>query len=230
MQILQSLLGYFYPNKCMLCRRILSSLDDSYICRLCYSDFKDKYGGKKYNMNNNMDFNTLEYMPTKVITLFPYESAYRKAILRWKYGGYRKYAKGFAKLLVEEQLVMPTENTVLVPVPLAPSRMKKRGYNQALDLAVQISKLTDIPVLDCLRRTHDTKPQVACTKEERYTNAKNSMKCIDDKRVKKINTLVLIDDIYTTGSTIKEAIRVIKRQYIFRDAHIYVVVVGKGTL
>ena len=224
MQILQSLLGYFYPNKCMLCRSILSSLDDSYICRLCYGDFKDKYGNKKSNIDDRHN------QTTKVITLFPYESIYRKAILRWKYGGYRKYAKGFAKLLVEEQLAMPTENAVLVPIPLAPSRMKKRGYNQALDLAAEISKLTDIPVLDCLRRTHDTKPQVACTKEERYTNAKNSMKCIDDKSAKKINTLVLIDDIYTTGSTIREAIRVIKRQYIFRDAHIYAVVVGKGTL
>ncbi|MBP3889453.1 MAG: ComF family protein [Cellulosilyticum sp.] len=224
MQILQSFLGYFYPNKCMLCRSILSSLDDSYICRLCYGDFKDKYGNKKSNIDDRHN------QTTKVITLFPYESIYRKAILRWKYGGYRKYAKGFAKLLVEEQLAMPTENAVLVPIPLAPSRMKKRGYNQALDLAAEISKLTDIPVLDCLRRTHDTKPQVACTKEERYTNAKNSMKCIDDKSAKKINTLVLIDDIYTTGSTIREAIRVIKRQYIFRDAHIYAVVVGKGTL
>ncbi len=254
MQILQSLLGYFYPYKCMLCRRILTSLDELYICRMCHHNLKDN-GSQLLNyhqtkksdsrlvldykaqfIQSNLeisetkeaDYNALEYMPKQIVSLFPYEAEYRKSILRWKYRGYRKYAKGFAKLLVEERLGEHHLDTVLIPIPLAPSRMKTRGYNQALDLAIEISKLTGIAVLNCLRRTHDTKPQVCCNREERYRNVYESMCYIETKNSRKIKYIWLIDDIYTTGSTIKEATRVIKKQEAFCDALIYTIVVGKG--
>ena len=285
MEVLQNLLGYFFPRKCMICRRILNVLDETYICRLCYNHFKalevknqcNQWIGEEsqenivpqpfMNLSKQLlseqlsskelsaaqlsseqlslkgesvlelkepleaDFNAQEYRKIPVISLFSYEAEYRKAILRWKYRGCRKYAKGFASLLVKERIVGHIEQAILVPIPLAPSRMRKRGYNQALDLAIEIGKLTDIPVVDCLKRIRDTKPQIYCKREERYANVQNSMTCVikdTEKNDRKIKYMLLIDDIYTTGSTIKEAIRVIKRQYTFRDTFIYVIVVGKG--
>ena len=232
----QSFLGFIYPNKCMCCRCILSKLDDAWICRMCYDKIcvETRYLShiKKDKISELEDYIELqEYRPRKIISLFPYNSQYRKAILRWKYRGVRKYAIGFTDLLVQQGIFKENEydkETVLVPIPLASSRMKKRGFNQALDLAMQISKRTGLPVLDCLKRTRDTIPQSSCTKEERYQNAKKSMCVICQKDKLNVKSIILIDDIYTTGSTIKEAIRAIKNEYIFKDAIIDVVVIGTG--
>jgi len=230
--ILNSLRDLIYPNKCMICRRVLTSLEDEYICTLCSHRLCGEIN-TGYNLGkgfaNDLEWNEEwpEDMPRMIISLFPYESEYRKAILRWKYRGIRKYAKGFAKLLVEENHFEVLEQAVLIPIPLAPSRMKKRGFNQALDLAVELGKLTGITVVDGLKRIYDTKPQASCSREERFKNAKGSMN-FSNKVSGKVKSVLLIDDIYTTGSTIKEAIRAIRNSKTFQDAFIYVVVVGKG--
>ena len=235
MQIAKNLLGCIYPPKCMLCRSILDKLDDPFVCRLCYDKIyaeTDNLSSLKQDQlsDGEDDLELPEDMPKRIISLFPYEAEYRKAILRWKYRGVRKYAKGFAKLLVELKMlegIGEMGEAVLMPIPLAPSRMKKRGFNQALDLAVEIGSLTGFGVMDCLRRVQDTKPQSACSKEERYTNAKGSMSIINNM-CRKVKSIILVDDIYTTGSTIKEAIRVIRKIEIFCSTYIYVVVIGKG--
>ena len=232
MQMVQGLLGFIYPKKCILCRSILDKLDNPFVCRLCY----DKIYAETDNLSKlkpgqlsdwEDDLELPEDMPKKIISLFPYEAEYRKAILRWKYRGVRKYAKGFAKLLVELKKLEEIEEAVLIPIPLAPSRMKKRGFNQALDLAVEIGRLTGSAVTDCLKRIQDTKPQSACSKEERYTNVKGSMTIVNNMCME-VKSIILVDDIYTTGSTIKEAIRVIRELEVFRNTSVYVVVIGKG--
>lgn len=231
---IKRLIGYIYPNKCMLCHHILSELDDAFICRMCYDKIcteTEQLSRIKEDGYENLEeyIELQEYNPRKIISLFPYEGEYRKAILRWKYRGIRKYAKGFAKLLVDKGIFEKEDEgqTVLIPIPLAPSRMKKRGFNQAQDLAREISKQTGLRVLDCLKRTRNTKPQTSCSKEERYLNAKDSM-CITKKGDIKVKSVILIDDIYTTGSTIREAIRAIKKEYDFRNVSIDVIIVGKG--
>ncbi len=235
MKVVQSLLGFFYPNKCILCQKLLTSLEEEqYICTRCDEKLISETRPLKHLYQQNTERQDDETIvqtdtPAEIIALFPYESEYRKAILRWKYQGVRKYAKGFAKLLAEEIDFSVYEEAIFIPIPLAPSRKRKRGYNQALDLANEISKLTHILVVDCLMRHKDTKPQSQCSREERMRNIKNTMsikKYIGDEP----KSIILIDDIYTTGSTIKEAIQIINMQYAFRDAKIYVMVVGKGEL
>ena len=236
--MIKELLGWIYPKKCILCRRFLKDLDDEYVCRLCYDKFhaeKAKLLGEdqvlQEDICNELDemLDILEDRPRQIVALFPYTSEYRKAILRWKYRGVRKYAKGFAKLLVNEQKVFDKVSVdAIIPVPLAPSRMRKRGFNQALDLAREISKLSNIPVWDCLKRVRDTKPQAACSREERYSNIQGSITFLTEKCNQDVHYVVMIDDIYTTGSTIKECIKVLRKQYAFRNAKIVAVVVGKG--
>lgn len=223
MKIDQSLLAFFYPNKCMLCQRLLHEDDDLYVCYRCREKITAEVIPYKSLYTKEEEY------PIQIMTLFPYESEYRKAILRWKYQGIRKYAKGFAKLLVEEIDFSVYDEAVFIPIPLAVSRKRKRGYNQALDLAVELSKLTGILVCDYLVRHKDTKPQSKCTKEEREKNIKNTMRIRKSSELTPKN-IFIVDDIYTTGSTIKEAIRVIKQEFLFRKAKIYVIVVGKGEL
>lgn len=236
--MINELLGLIFPNKCILCRKILDDMDGEYICNLCYDKFnterqqllrEDQVLQSDLYDQLEDEFEVLEDRPRQIVALFPYTNEYRKSILRWKYRGVRKYAKGFAQLLVAEQKAFEKVLVdVMIPVPLAPSRMRKRGFNQAFDLAREIGKLEDIPIWDCLKRVKDTKPQAACSKEERYSNIQGSIAVIQEKCTRDVNYAVLIDDIYTTGSTVKECIKVLKKQYAFRNAKIAVVVVGKG--
>lgn len=223
----------------MFCRKLLGKLDHEYFCRLCYDKLiaeTDKRIKKRIDVEDaeilkGIDEEGMlsEEIPQRLISLCPYSNEYRKAILRWKYKGVRKYAKGFAQLLVEIENVRSLEAQMIIPVPLAPSRMKIRGFNQALDLAREIGRLLDIPVVDLLTRCKDTKPQAKCTKGERKKNVYKSI-IVSKPVLKEVNTLILIDDIYTTGSTIKECIRVLRKEFPFRNTFIYVVVIGRGEL
>ena len=239
--MIKELLGLLYPKKCILCRKLLDDIDGEYVCRLCYDKFhaeKEQLLGEHQVLKErglealeDLDeaFSLLKEWPDQIVALFPYTSEYRKAILRWKYRGIRKYAKAFAHLLVKEQKVFEKVCIdAIIPVPLAPSRMRKRGFNQALDLAREISKLADIPVYDCLKRVRDTKPQANCSREERYSNVQGSIAFISKKCSRDVKYVVIIDDIYTTGNTIKECIKILRKQYVFRNAKIVTVVVGKG--
>ena len=236
--MIKELLGLIYPKKCILCRKLLEEMDGEYVCRLCYDKFhaeKEQLLGEDQVLQDNLwneldeELALLEERPEQIVALFPYTNEYRKSILRWKYRGVRKYAKGFAELLVTEQKVFEKVLVdAIIPVPLAPSRMRKRGFNQALDLAREISKLEDIPVWDCLKRVRDTKPQATCSREERYSNVQGSIAFISEKCSRDVNYVVIIDDIYTTGNTIKECIKILRKQHVFRNAKIVTVVVGKG--
>lgn len=254
MPVIKGLPKVIYPPKCVLCKRILEETEDEYVCRLCYDKFR---GEKKHLIKEDCIlqeiepqtilqeqrsgevsyFEMVEARRPQCITLLPYISEYRSAILSWKYKGIRKYAKAFAQLIVEEQKVFENIKVdALIPVPLAPSRFRKRGFNQALDLAVEIGKLSHIPVWDYLERNRNTKPQAECTREERYSNIRESIRVkkiameeiigYQDKKV--INHIVIIDDIYTTGSTAKECIKELRKLESFRDARFDIVVVGKG--
>lgn len=235
MNIIKQLLKSIYPSKCVLCKSFLEVTDDEYVCRLCHDKFEAE--GKQLLKEDHMLHN-IEGLSPRCVALFPYTSEYRSAILSWKYKGIRKYAKAFASLLIEEKRVFETVQVgALIPVPLAPSRLRKRGFNQALDLAVELGKLSDIPVWDCLERCKDTMPQAQCLRAQRYHNIKGSIqlkeKVIDNiektlETCPAINHMIIIDDIYTTGSTAKECIKVLKKAYIFRDVTFDIVIVGKG--
>ena len=237
--MIKELLGLIYPKKCILCRKFLDDMDGRYVCLFCYDKFhaeKEQLLGEDQMLHEDVcneldeELDLLEDRPKQIIALFPYTNEYRKSILRWKYRGVRKYAKGFAELLVTEQRAF--EKVIvdaIIPVPLAPSRMRKRGFNQALDLAREISKLADIPVWNCLKRIKNTKPQAACSREERYSNTKGSIAFVSaEKYNKDVSCIVLIDDIYTTGSTVRECIKILREQHAFRNTRIVAVVVGKG--
>lgn len=89
----------------------------------------------------------------------------------------------------------------LVPVPLHEKRLAARGYNQAALLAEEIGKALHIPVYDKLVvRGKNTVPQKTLNRAERQNNLKRAFKIVANDV--KLKTIILIDDIYTTGSTL----------------------------
>src|SRR6266403_4865532 len=99
---------------------------------------------------------------------------------------------------------------VIVPVPLHPARQRERGFNQASLLAELLSARTSIPVKPLLERTRYTTTQTALDRSERMENLHNAFRLRKNADVRGLRVL-LIDDVLTTGSTLSECARVLKR-------------------
>jgi ComF family protein len=97
---------------------------------------------------------------------------------------------------------------LLLPVPLHPKRIKHRGFNQALFLAQAFPQAK--VVREALARTRHTQPQVGLKPKERLHNVKGAFAVTDPALVKGQHVL-LVDDLYTTGATVKECARVLRK-------------------
>ena len=108
-------------------------------------------------------------------------------------------------------------------VPLFTTREKDRGYNQARELAQNLSKLTNIEVCDDIIRIRDTPTQTKLSRRERQENVKDCFKLTKPSTFKNLNIL-LIDDVFTTGSTTNEISKQLKKVgankvYVLTVAH-----------
>jgi ComF family protein len=103
-----------------------------------------------------------------------------------------------------------TELDMVMPVPLHPARLRQRGFNQALLLAHQMCEKNDIPLLcDNLYRVRPTRPQVELTGEERLKNVAGAFALRRPDAVKD-RSVMIIDDVFTTGATLNECAAVLK--------------------
>ena len=95
------------------------------------------------------------------------------------------------------------DDIILLPVPLSPQRMAKRGYNQAEIIAQGISAVTDIPIAqNNLLRVKNTETQITKTRLERYTNMIQAFEVGDTKTIEGKH-IIIVDDTITTGATIE---------------------------
>lgn len=134
--------------------------------------------------------------------LYEYKSV-AGSLYRFKYGGRREYADFYGEEAARylKGFLDQIKPDGLVPVPLHPKRYMKRGYNQAFLLAKVIGKHTGIPVYDKLvRRQKETRPLKMLNPTERQNNLKNAFHIAQNDV--KLKVVLVIDDIYTTGSTI----------------------------
>lgn len=141
--------------------------------------------------------------------LYEYHSI-KGALFRFKYGGRREYSKVFAKEVVFYlgDFVRRVQPDGLIPVPIHTLRCLKRGYNQAGELAKAIGREFDIPVYDKLVvRKINTKPLKNMSPVERQNSLKKAF--ILGENVVKLSTVIIIDDIYTTGATIDAVAKVL---------------------
>ena len=123
-----------------------------------------------------------------------------------KYSNLRASAPTLGRLMVAHVQSDPFRADVLAPVPLHKRRERERGYNQSELLAQEVGKHTDVPVdTKKLRRVRDTAPQVSMpTPEERRRNIEGAFECTG--QVSGL-TVILIDDVVTTGSTMSACAR-----------------------
>lgn len=117
--------------------------------------------------------------------------------------------------LVQNELFVTLldKKPILVPIPLSSKRLRKRGYNQAELLAKELEKQFGLTVELLLKRVRETKPQYGLKREERIENIKEAFALNDQRSMTNFQgkTVLLVDDVLTTGSTMSEAAKILKK-------------------
>lgn len=135
-----------------------------------------------------------------------YDGIIKEAIHYFKYQKIKRLGKHLGRLLSK---ISPPQIDVLVPVPLHIKKLRQREFNQSAILAHELSKSWNIPlILDSLIKVKHTKDQAMLESDERKDNLKNAFVAIKDMTDLKIG---LVDDVVTTGSTLRECAKVLKR-------------------
>ena len=145
---------------------------------------------------------------------FKSDSDMQKIIHHFKYAGFSDIGKLFGEILSKEILksdINIQDYDFICPVPLFKSKKRSRGYNQSEILSDTISKeLNKIHIPDLLKRTRDTKSQTGMNMEERKENVKNVFELNKSYNIKSQN-IILVDDVITTGSTVSECLKALKK-------------------
>jgi len=160
--------------------------------------------------------------------LFLYNDAMKNSIYRFKYAGRKEYAAFYADSMAEEyaRWISTIKADAIVPIPLHKKRLKERGFNQAELIARRLSEAVFVPVCtDLLIRQVATRKQKELSAKERENNLKKAFK-ISENDVK-LKTVILCDDIYTTGSTIDAVATLLKRSGV-QEVYFIALAIGKG--
>lgn len=139
------------------------------------------------------------------VSPYRYRGVVRDAVLDFKFHGQKKKAEFFAQSIVAVLPRIKADKVFCVPISSA--RMRKRGYNQAELLACEISRMQGVPFCSKLKKTCDNKVQHELSLAERKLNVKNVYSCTENLQGQ---TVLLVDDIVTSGATLSECARVLE--------------------
>lgn len=151
------------------------------------------------------------------------------AIYRFKYHNKRRYGKVFASEMARcfGDELKRWGIGLIVPVPLHASRKRRRGFNQAEVIADELSRLTGIPMRnDVLFRIRRTRPQKQLGENERRQNLQGAFAV--RKNLDLSENLLLIDDIYTTGSTVERCAKMLRLAGA-ENVYFLTISIGQGT-
>lgn len=218
-KVIEGVLQLVFPRRCPVCHKIAEPVGEL-VCPACRkklipicSPYCKKCGKpiEKEEQEYCFDCAKGKHKFDEGRALYLYDEVMQKSIVYFKFHNRREYAKPYA-LEMEQYLgkvIMRWEADCLVPVPVHATKRLSRGFNQAEVLAKELSKRTGV-VMDAsfLKRIKKTLPQKELNDEKRRKNLKNAFQIV--KNEVKYKKIILVDDIYTTGSTIDECAEVLK--------------------
>lgn len=213
---IRKLLDYVYPPRCPVCDRVspegicgdcrkkMPYIREAF-CLKCGKPLEDEqqeYCADCLKKKHSFDLGR---------ALFSYRGQIRSSLYRLKYGNKREYAKVYGREMARRfgRWIRQTGVTLIIPVPLHRSRRRERGYNQAALLARELGRCTGIPVEEkLLLRVRKTAPLKTMSKAERTANLRGAFAV--SGRIPGGSHILLVDDIYTTGSTADAAAACLK--------------------
>ena len=204
--LLSWLRDVLYPRRCMLCRSFLTA-NETDLCHSCRTQVPDySFGASNPETSGKIDAHFLD----SFTAVWYYENNVRKSILRFKFQRAVYLAPGFGRALaIKLSRQGPADFDILTWVPVSRARRFKRGYDQCQLLAQGVGKAMGIVPCKTLRKVRNTPPQSGLSSSaQRKANILGAYRvCRDvDLRGKRV---ILLDDIFTTGSTMNECARVL---------------------
>jgi ComF family protein len=206
--LISKVLNILYPSQCPACNNVSDVFHHSPICASCWSRIK-RYSGpacKICAMPFTSEYGELCGQCLKKAPFFSqvmnyglYEGVLSEAINHLKFYGVKRLVKPLSRLLFIFEFA---GFDGIIPVPLSIRSLKERGFNQSLLISRVISKKFHVPLLmDNLRKTKETPPQIGLSARERLLNLKNAFEVRGN--IKGLR-LLLVDDVMTTGATVAE--------------------------
>lgn len=223
-------LGFLFPPACVLCGESLRGYpqqpaDDvgQRLCPGCYADLPfNQHACSRcaiplpvdYAAEHRLCADCLQQPPPFQCSLsaFVYGQPLEWMVQQFKFNAQLMYAPLFVGLWLDYLRMLPESPVLpeaLLSMPLHPARLRQRGFNQSLMLAAGLSKALQIPLnaQDC-RRVRDTPHQTGKSALQRRRNIKGAFEFVNTKHYQH---LAIVDDVVTTGSSVSELARQLKR-------------------
>jgi len=225
-ELLQSVVSLLYPPGCTICGKSIRA--GEYLCDQCETKAvrivapfcqkcSEPFEGSITNTFAcaNCAHRTIYF--DAAVSAYRGRGVVRQIIHEFKYGRQihlRHLVARWLNSALDDERLRQSHFDVIMPVPLHPARQRERGFNQASLLAELLSAQTSIPVKPLLERTRYTTTQTALDRSERMENLHNAFRLRKNADVRGLRVL-LVDDVLTTGSTLNECARILKRASAF---------------
>ena len=216
------ILDLFFPKKCVGCKRF-----DTYFCQDCIRNIKQSdlvcpkceklaVGGQTHPVCRR------RFGLDGLWSLGIYQDPLREAIKQFKYQQVSQFADVLSDVVIEywvrfQPFILDTikkdrgKGWVLIPVPLHWYRQNDRGFNQSSAMGKFISKKLGLDYSEALKRSRYTKSQAKLKSSARHQNIKGAFELSPSISISQYPNILLIDDVWTTGSTIRECCYTLKR-------------------
>lgn len=210
--MLNKVLDFLFPPICGICEK----QEKNWICEECLE---------------SLEINLKRIKNKDIYYLVNYKDRIRKLILDFKFNDKAYLYKTFSSIILKNKKLCKILNSydIIIPVPMYYKKKNTRGYNQTELIAKEISKKINIEFFNnCLIKIRDNNMQSTLSYYERMNNVKNTFK-VDEYSKEKIidKKIILLDDIYTTGFTIEECKKELKK---YMPKKVTTLVLAKGKI
>ena len=233
----RALLDFIFPPLCHVCRTFIPDAEKLHICPACREElhkvthpFCTICGVPFVGAGSDHACGRcLQHPPSFDVAraAFIHEGSGRRLIHAFKYNQKIHLRRPLGLLTAQgvADFVNIRNPDLIVPVPLHVKRLRSRGFNQAILLGEVLCREWKIPLQrQAIRRIRWTEPQINLTAEQRRDNVKGAF-CVKDANVVAGKRVLLVDDVFTTGSTVEECAKTLKKA---RAAEVVVITVARA--
>ena len=198
-----------YPQICGICEKISKDA----ICPKCNLELKKQAEVNILQKEEIEENIKKEKYFEELMYIFKYEGQVRKLILDYKFNEKSYLYKTFVNFLLKNKKIFENikKYDKIIPVPISKKRNKERGYNQSMLIAEEIANKTNLELVNnCLIKTKNIIEQSKLNKEDRQQNIQGVYSLQNERLITK-QKILLVDDIYTTGSTVNECCKILQQ-------------------
>lgn len=214
----------FFPSFCKICGQFLESPMERVLCRSCLDKIAPERAASCPSCGRFFEGAGEPHLCLSCLkgpapfsihrSGARYQRELKDAILLFKYRRYRTLGKNMARFVAEalkKEDGLWSGVDIIVPVPLHRRRLRDRGFNQAEVIAKEISRLKRIPLeKKALKKVRNIPAQTSLEHQERMKNVRDVFEPRREERIRD-KVVLLVDDVYTTGSTLRESAAALKR-------------------